>query len=757
MRASFGARLITAINWVIAALLVLILVLVYWYAWRPLPQRSGVIVAPVTRPVTVAFDSLGVAHIHAATEEDALVVQGYVTAQDRLWQMDTLRRAVAGDLAEIVGPVALENDREARRLGFRRSAEADYVNLPPRDRAALAAYARGVNAFMATHMGNLPVEFTLLGYQPRPWSAVDCILVGLQMFRSLATSWRTELLKRDMIKQGDRRKVDFLFSIRAGDEVQPGSNAWALAGSRTASGKPLLSNDMHLEPTLPGIWYMAHLQADSADNGDSLDVAGVSLPGTPGVIVGHNQHIAWGFTNVGFDVQDLYIEKVDERTGRYLYRGQMAQARPQLELIRIKGRPAAEMLVWITRHGPLFVTEGGDRMALRSVIADASIFQFPILEYDQARNWREFTTAMARFPGPAQHAVYADADGNIGYHAVGKLPKRRGYAGDLPVDGSSGEFDWEGYIPFDQLPSAFNPPRGMIVSANQDPFPPDYPYPVNGSFAPPARSREIFHLLSARNGWKARDMLAVQTDVYSEWLHFLASQLCAAYDQRAAHTPVLDEGIGLLRSWNGQTDKALAAPFLISLAYQHVRTAVAESAAPGFGAAYDFQIAPAVIERLLRDRPAGWFRDYNEMLLRALADAVEEGVRIQGRDLKRWQYGAWMRAEIRHPIINQIPLVGKSLGQLPLIGKYLDIGVLPMSGSGTSIKQTTRTLFPSMRMTADAGDWDRSLLNELTGQSGQIFSRHYVDQWPDYYAGRSYPMRFGKVDAKDTLEFRPGK
>jgi penicillin amidase len=747
MQVSFGARLITGINWVIGILLLLALALVYWYAGRPLPQRSGVIVAPVAKPVSVAFDSLGVPHIHAATEEDALVVQGYVTAQDRLWQMDTVRRAAAGDLSEIVGPVALDNDREARRLGLRRAAETDYVNLPPRDRAALAAYARGVNAFIATHLGNLPVEFTLLGYQPRPWSAVDCILAGLQMFRSLATSWRNELLKREMIRQGDRRKVDLLFSVRAGTEVQPGSNAWALAGSRTASGKPLLSNDMHLEPSLPGIWYMAHLQAEAADGGGDLDVTGVSLPGAPGIIVGHNRHVAWGFTNVGFDVQDLYIEKLDERTGRYLYRGQMEQARPQVELIRIKGRPVAEMLVWVTRHGPLFVTENGDRMALRWVANDPSVFQFPILEYDKARNWREFTNAMARFPGPAQNAVYADDDGNIGYHAVGKLPKRRGYAGDVPVDGSSGEFEWDGYIPFDQLPSTFNPPRGMIVSANQDPFPPDYPYPVSGSFAPAARSREIFHLLSVRNGWKAGDMLAVQTDVYSEWLHFLASQLCAAYDQRAAHTPVLDEAIGLLRSWNGQTNKGLAAPFVAALAYQHVRTAVAESAAPGSGAAYEFQIAPAVIEQLLRERPAGWFRDYNEMLLRALADAVEEGVRMQGRDLKRWQYGGWLRAEIDHPVTHQ----------LPLIGRYFDIGPLPMSGSGTSIKQTTRTLFPSMRMNADAGDWNRSLLNELTGQSGQVLSSHYRDQWPDYYAGRSYPMQFGKVDAKSTLEFRPAK
>jgi penicillin G amidase len=739
MKPSLGARVITAVNWLIALLLIVVLALVYWYGWRPLPQRSGTIQAPVSQPVTVVFDSLGEPHIRAATEEDALVVQGYVTAQDRLWQMDAFRRAAAGELAEIAGPAALENDREARRLGMRRAAEADYLNLPPEDRAPLAAYARGVNAFISTHLGNLPLEFTLLGYQPRPWSGVDSILIGLEMFRSLSSSWRADLLKRDMLRQGDRHKVDFLFSTSSASEVQPGSNAWAVSGSRTRSGRPLLSNDMHLEPTLPGIWYMIHLE------GGDLNVAGVALPGAPGVLVGHNQRIAWGFTNLGFDIEDLYIEKLDDRTGRYLYRGHIEQARPQVDMIRVKGRPPEEMLSWVTRDGPLFLNEHGEQMAIRWAATDPSILQFPVLQYDKAQDWQQFLAAMARFPGPPQNAVYADADGNIGYHAVGKLPKRTGFAGDVPVDGSSGEYQWDGYIPFDQLPAAFNPPRGMIVSANQNPFPTDYPYPVNGNFAPPMRSRQIFDLLSARKGWEAGQMLSVETDVYSPWLHFLASQIAAAYHKRGAHSPSLDEAVGLLHSWNGQMETRLAAPFLISLAYQYVRTAVAESASPGNGAAYDYQIAPAVIEKLLRERPSGWFPDYDEMLLRALADAVDEAARIQGRDPKRWQYGAWMRVEIDHPVTHQIPW----------IGRYFDIGPLPMSGSGTSVKQTTRTLLPSMRMTAEPGDWDRSLLNELTGQSGQILSPHYRDQWPNYYAGRSYPMQFGQVQAKSTLHFQP--
>jgi penicillin G amidase len=242
-------------------------------------------------------------------------------------------------------------------------------------------------------------------------------------------------------------------------------------------------------------------------------------------------------------------------------------------------------------------------------------------------------------------------------------------------------------------------------------------------------------------------MLAVETEVYSPWLHFLSRQVTESYLKRCIRSPALDEATGMLGSWNGQMEKSLAAPFLITLIYQYVRKAVAENASPGNGAVYDLQIAPSLIEKLLRERPPNWFRDYDQMLLRALADGLEEGTRIQGRDLKRWQYGSWLRVEIDHPVIHQIPW----------IGKYFDIGPLPMSGSATSVKQTSRGLMPSMRMTVEPGDWDQSLLNELTGQSGQILSRHYRDQWPDYYAGRSYRMQFRQVSAASTLRFQPAE
>ena len=746
MTHSVVSRILKTFNVLIALVVAALLAAVYWYVWRPLPQRSGTIAAPVSAPVTVLFDTLGVPHIRAASQEDALIAQGYVTAQDRLWQMDSLRRFAGGDLAEILGPRAIDTDREARQLRVRRIAEDAYTRLTPEDRAAFAAYALGVNRFISTHLQNLPVEFTLLGYRPRPWSAVDSLLVCLNMFRDLTTTWRNDLIKRAMLADGDKQKVDFLFSSRSGDTPLPGSNSWALAGSRTASGKPILSSDMHLEYSLPGIWYMAHLQAPG------LDVSGVTLPGAPGVVVGHNRNIAWGITNLGFDVQDLYVEKLDEHTGRYLYRGQVEQARAERDLVPVKGRPPTELAGWVTRHGPIMAADGEERLTLRWTAAEPGLLQYPVLDIDRARNWQEFTAALSRWTGPGSNFVYADVDGNIGYHAAGKLPKRHGFAGDLPVDGTSGDFEWDGFIPFDQLPSAFNPPDGIVASANQNPFPPDYPYPVNGDFAPPDRARQIRGLLSAHAGWRARDMLAVQTDVYSAFSKFLAAQVVAAYDNRQAKNPGLDPAVALLRSWNGRMEKELAAPFLISLVYQHVRTSVAESASPGKGQLYEFKMGPAVVEKLLRERPDGWFRDYDTALLRALVDAVEEGKRMQGENVARWTYGAYLRIEIDQPVIHE------AMNRVPVFGKFLDvfeIGPVPMSGSTTTIKQTTRLLGPSMRMNADLGDWDRSLLNIQVGQSGQPLSSHYKDQWDDYYNGRSYPMQYRNVQAKSTLELRP--
>ncbi len=742
-------RVLKYFNIAIFAVLAIAVLGAYWLAYRPLPQTSGTLSAPLGGKAAIVRDALGVPHITAASIEDALFLQGYATAQDRLWQMDGLRRVAAGRLSEVFGPATLEADREARRLRMDRIAESNAANLLPPDRAVLAAYARGVNFFIERHRGNLPVEFSLLRYDPRPWTVKDSLLIGLYMYRGLTTSWRGELQKSALLENGDREKVEFLFPNRAGGEIQPGSNAWVLAGKRTANGRPLLANDPHLEYSIPGIWHTVHLKAPG------LNVAGVALPGVPCVILGHNDRIGWGATNLQFDVQDLYVEKLDARNGRYVFGGTLEQARLERELIPVKGAPPEEYAAWVTRHGPVF-RDGSRYLALRWAAADGG-FAFPFLDINRARNFQEFTTALGRYPGPGQNFIYADVDGNIGYQATGRLPIRKTYDGTVPVDGSTGEYEWQGYIPFEQLPRVYNPPSGMIVTANQNPFPHSYSYRVSGNFSARYRSAQVYDLLAKRNGWRAEDMVRIQKDVYSAFNHFLARQVVAAYDRRGVANPGVAEAVEILRSWNGQMEGG-AAPVITNLVFQHVRKAAAEKASPGKGLEYDFplpvgvdsvQMAPAAVERLLRERPKTWFADYDQVLLAAFLDAMEEGRRSQGRDVSKWDWGRYNQLLLSHPVGSRIPAVGK------FVAKYFDIGPVRQSGSTTSVKQTTHRLGPSMRMALDFADLDRSTLSLLAGESGQVLSKHYKDQWEAWYYGRTFPLQFNKVDAKSALTVVP--
>jgi len=715
------------------------LLLLYWYGWRPLPQTSGTLRAPVSAPATVARDRQGIPHITAAAVEDALFLQGFVTAQDRLWQMDALRRLAGGALAEIFGPPALESDLAARRLRLKKLAQQQYAALPEADRRALDAYVRGVNFFVSTHRDRLPVEFRLLGYEPRPWSGVDSLLIGLHMFRSLTGAWEQERQKRRLLENGERALVERLYPLRSGLEPAPGSNGWALSGRLTASGKPILAGDPHLEFSLPAIWHPVHLRAPG------LDVIGAALVGVPCVIIGHNRDIAWTMTNLQYDVQDLYEEKLDPQTGRYWFAGQWEQARLESETIPVRGGPPVELKIWVTRHGPVVAEEKERYWALRWTAADTTSYGFPFLDVNRARNWEEFRAALARFVGPAQNFVYADRQGHIGYQVAGRLPIRKTHGGDLPADGASGEHEWQGYIPFGDLPSVYDPPSGLIVTANQNPFPVNYPYPVNGSFAPHYRAAQIRARLGGRSGWRPEEMLAIQKDVYSAFHHALARAAVAAWDRSSKRDPGLAGAIEILRAWNGQMEKDQAAPLLAVLLEGHFRKTIVERASPGNSLIYRFEIAPAVLEQLLRERPSEWFTDWDEVLMKALSGAVEEGRRMQGTEVRRWRWGHANRVLIVHPV----------LSRLPLIGKYLRIGPVPMSGGTTTVKQTTTRIGPSLRIVVDFADLDGSWFVLPTGVSGHPLSGHFKDQWSDYYVGRAHRLGFDKVEVRRVLRVEP--
>lgn len=733
----FHSPLLRAVNLSIAVLAGLILVAIYWFGWRTLPQTSGSIAAPIqAKSAAIVRDGLGIPHITAGPVEDAIFLQGFVTAQDRMWQMDAMRRLAGGELAAIVGPTALESDRDARRWRMAEIAEAQERALTPESRLQLAAYARGVNYYLETNRNRLPPEFAILNYQPRPWSIRDSILIGLEMFQRLTISWRGKIEKQRMLQKGDAAKVNFLYPTRTGGEVQPGSNAWAISAARSADGKPILANDPHLEWSVPSTWYLVHLKAAG------LDVTGAALPGIPGVILGHNRQIAWGMTNLEFDVQDVYREQIDMRTGRYLFEGKVKQAAFERDNIAVKDQRPVEVGVWVTQHGPVFLTEGNQNYSMRWMGAENALAYVPFLDLNRAENWDQFNAILSRYGGPAQYFVYADASGNIGYHAAGRLPVHApDCPADLPMDGASGKCEWTGFIPYDQLPNAYNPPSGMIVTANQNPFPADYPYPVDGRFASKYRSQQIRARLESSQRWTPEQMLGIQKDVYSAQLKFIAQQTVAAWDKHPGSDAQLKDAVAVLRNWTGQVDRRAAAPMLAQLIYVRLRDAVAERASPGGSDDYESFLAPEVVERLLRERPTDWFPDFDALLLKCLADADADGRKTQGSKVSRWEYGQYNMLLLRNPV----------MGQLPLIGRFFNIGPLPMSGGATTVKQTTQRLGPSLRMVVDFADLDRSVANLTLGESGHELSRHYKDQWDAYYNGRSFPMQFDRVDGKQTL------
>ena len=679
MRAS---QLLQLLNLSIAVLLIVLLAGTYWYAWRPLPETSGQIGAPISAEARIARDGLGVPHIQAASWEDAIFLEGYAMAQDRLWQMDAMRRSQAGELAEIAGPSALESDQEARRMNLREIAEGQERSLKPEEKSVLAAFARGVNYFIETHRDRLALEFALLGYDPRPWAVRDSLLVGLEMYRALSNTWRGKLLKQKMLEAGEHSKVEFLFPMRTGNEPQPGSNAWALAGSRAATGKPILANDPHLEFSIPSPWYLVHLKAPG------LDATGAAIVGLPAVIVGHNERIAWGLTNLQFDLQELYREPAG------------SNVRLEQDAIMVKGAKTVPFTVGVTPQGPLFVSEDRQQYALHWTADQAGGLTFPFLELDRAHNWSEFRAALEHFGGPGLSFVYADTDGNIGYQAAGLLPNRKKCGGDVPVAATG--CDWEGFIPFEQLPTVYNPPAGVIISANQNPFPADFAYKVDGDFAAPYRVNQIRGLLDSHGKWKTEEMLGVQTDVYSAFDRFLAQQVVGAFDAQESGAkkpnPQMQEAVELLRHWNGQMQDGRAAPMLASLVYEQIRKRLVERVAAGLGDSYQTFMAPGVVERLLRERPPDWFPDYNALLLRCLIGALDAGQKIQGSKVSRWDYGQYVSLQIANRIE----------GRLPVIGRYFNLGPVAMSGAPTTVKQYTRRLGPSLRMVVDLGNLEHS-------------------------------------------------
>jgi penicillin G amidase len=800
-RRSTGWRILL---WLLAILLLLVAGVVgyaYFAARSALPQLDGNLpVRGLSAPVKVTRDQHGVPAIEAASLEDLFFAQGYVTAQDRLWQMDIMRRFAGGELSEILGEDTLKVDREQRILGLRAAAKKSLNMASPRDRSYFDAYARGVNAFIDEHGSALPLEFRILKYTPKPWQAEDSIVIANQMVKDLNfytfkdtiarekilaklgpeltndlyvnRSWhdRPPTVMRDDIsqpqKQNDtdeddddddddsgpdnavtQKRAIEIWAQHAPEAVN-GSNDWVVSGAHTVTGKPLLSNDMHLGHQMPNLWYEAHLKTDS--KAGSLDVAGVTLPGMPYVIVGHNQRIAWGFTNVGPTVTDAFIENFNAQ-GAYQTPQGWQQPEHREEVIHIKGNPDVTVDVKITRHGPI-ITElipGETRpVALRWTLYDG--LHMPFFDVDTAQNWEEFRKAFSQLDAPGQNVVYADVEGNIGYQTTGHIPIRAAGDGSLPVSGADDAHEWTSYIPFDNLPSIYNPASGVIATANGRITPDDYPYSISTAWEAPWRTARIYHVLESGRQFAPADMLALQNDVQSENDLFAAERFVYAVDHAAKPSTRARQAADLMRNWDGRMQAASAAATLaVRSARELTRLLLEPRLGPAPGDAkqdrkqqetaltwktYSWQMRTVWLQNVMLHQPKRWlpekYPNYDELLTAAVEAAVNDPEAPQ--DLASWHWGNVNAIDIEHPV----------LGKIPLLHRWTSPGVKEQSGSGYTVKAVTRLHGPSERFTANLADLDQSTLNTVTGQGGNFLSPYYMDQWKAWYEGSTFTLPF---------------
>ncbi len=795
----------------VAALLLLAGILMlagWWIVRRSLPTLDGqAIVAGLKEGAIVDRDQWGRPWIRAKSTEDLVMAQGYVMAQDRLWQMDLLRRAAAGDLSEIVGPVALKFDEENRTLGMRVAAERAAAESTPEIRGMLESYARGVNQYITERQKRLPVEFTLLRYKPRPWTPTDTYLVSLYMWKTLTSTWKSKLNRAWVTEKVGPERAAQMFAVdspldhyivgqtaQAGElkasesgaktgiggvakghasEMAPfppmawdeareflsqfdeesseiiGSNNFVVSGAHTASHKPLLANDTHLVLSVPCIWYLIHLTAPG------WNVEGFALPGAPLVIIGHNDRIAWGLTNSNADVQDLYAETFDPANPlNYRVNGKWISAAVRKEKIRVLGQPDVEFDVTVTRHGPIVYRDAADAgsraYALRWTALEPGglDFGFPLL--GRASNWNEFVDVTRHIAGPGQNTIYADVDGNIGFTIPARIPVRANGNGSVPVSGETDDFEWKGYIPFDELPRVLNPPDGFIATANARTVGSGYKYFLSSRQAGPFRTERIYQLLSGRTGLKPEDLNAVQNDILSLPNQFLAQQLLNAAKSTPPKDPRTQKLIAGLNGW----DAAATADSYETSFVECTRHALFHNLLAPFlddeTSKYELWEPRSVynevwwrdkifLENILRERPAAWLPkgvvNYDVLLISSANDAVEEIAReIRTSDVSQWKWGRLRPLNMLHP-----------LGRTGTLHSLFSIGPYAEGGTIDTVKAMGVGHGPAMRVVSDLSNFDNSLMEIATGESGQFASPYYRDQFPEWFAGRGIPAPFSEA------------
>ncbi|UFJ41433.1 penicillin acylase family protein [Brevibacillus humidisoli] len=760
-------------GWRMALIILLILLLVaaslllygYWLLAKSLPVTSGeVVISGLQADVSVYRDQNGVPHIEADNLHDLYLAQGYITAQDRLFQMDLSRRQASGRLSEVVGEKAVERDKFFRTMGLRRAAEASLPAYSAEARQVLEWYAEGVNAYMkeAIAENKLPVEFWLLGYQPEPWSPIDSLTIGKYMAYDLGGHWEGQAFRYYLLQHFPAEKAFDLFPSYPEDApvivqiaqqhpidiadhlavaVIPnewnGSNNWVLSGKKTVSGKPLLANDPHLGLGMPAIWYESHLMAPD------MDVSGVIFAGVPGIIVGHNQHIAWGVTNVGPDVQDLYIEKRNpEQPDQFLYMGRWETAEVVREDIAVKGGATIPYEVTITRHGPLLSEFAHDHkeetaLALKWTALEPSTELEAVLMMNRAKNWEEFKQALQYFHTPAQNFVFASVDGTIAYRANGLIPIRKAGDGSVPVPGWTDEYEWSGYIPWDELPTVVNPESGLIATANNKVIDDSYPYHITNTWAQPHRQNRILEVLASKDTFTAEEMKQLQLDKRNMQAKQLLPPLLAELEKQSGLRELDREAIAILKQWEYEDAPDLAAPLVFNLwMIQIADTLFADQIDPELDDLFEGKTG--IVDRLLTDSfqgsPGPWIREkggIGNVALQSFQRTIDKIVELQGDDPASWNWGEYHTVTFEHPLAAVKPLdLLFNLKAVAIGGSKVTVGMAGWDGQTGEVEHGG-----VWRTVVDLSDLTQSYNVIGPGQSGHRLSPWYDDQIDDWTEG----------------------
>ena len=756
-------------------------------AHAALSAINGTIYASgLEQPVKVLRDRWGVAHIYAQNQHDLFFAQGFVAAQDRLFQMELWKRSGQGRLAEVLGSAALPRDINARLLSYRGDMKAEYESYSPDTQSILEAFTAGINAYIesrvATAGPGLPLEFQLAGFKPEPWKPTDC-LNRMAAFSMTGNAF-AELDHAQAVQAVGVEAASVLFDFDPQVNLDPapgsdfsglsrkvlhnligsdtriefpqhpgeGSNNWTVSGKLTSTGKPLLANDPHRVIAEPSLRYMIHLVAPG------WDVIGAGEPGLPGVALGHNQNIAWGFTIFGLDQQDLYIEELDPADpSRYKTPDGWETMQIRKETFGVGGGKTVEVDLKFTRHGPVLWEDGKRALALHWVGAEPGTAGYlGSLAVDRAQNWQEFEAAMPRWKVPSENIVYADRAGNIGEHSTGLAPLRKHSTGLLPVPGTSGD-EWSGFVPNDKLPHRFNPSQGFIATANHKMIPDNDPYKIGYSWAPPYRFQRISQVLQQAQSGNKLDVVAMQrlqSDVHSlpavQLIVFLRAATARQEPTAAAQ---------MLLGWSGELDRDSAAAALYEVWLQIVTRKTMKLAIPPAAQSMFEDWSPHQVIAFLEGtnhmgiNTLGVTRDV--MLRESLTEAWARMEELQGRDPAKWSWGLMHHVRFRHPL-DQIPGAAALTDPLPVPRPGDEYSVNATGYPDDSFDQTSGA---SYREILDLSDWDHSVAVNVPGQSGQPGSPHYSDLLPLWSEGKYFPLMYSREaiekETTDTLELKP--